>query len=336
MPTAVRPPRNERWTGKQWWYLLRGFINALVVGGMLVQFLHWLHKAVGGGPSQDGYYGLGVIFIPLIMGAVASWSWEELEPGTWQLGLWLLLTTLLGIFGLWVLGFEGVVCLIMALPLLWGLMAFGGYIPRALRRRGANKLRVNFIPLLLVLSIADCFTEHIDHRIVTTEMRVDAPPSAIYPHIIAFPPITEPSRFWLCRFGLPYPVESTVSAPAVGASRLCRLSGGIDIGERITRLDSDREIDFDITQMPRYPELADHATLERGRIRIQDNGDGTSTLIGTSWYALRVSPSLYFGPWADYLVHDVHGRVFEHIKSLSEASSASSQKRAVRRVAAGG
>jgi hypothetical protein len=55
-------------------------------------------------------------------------------------------------------------------------------------------------------------------------------------------------------------------------------------------------------------------------MELRDNHDGTTTLIGTSWYRLKVYPALYYDLWARSMCRDVHLRVMKHIKELAEGT----------------
>ena len=46
--------------------------------------------------------------------------------------------------------------------------------------------------------------------------------------------------------------------------------------------------------------------------------DGTTTLIGRTWYTLQVRPAFYFDWWTHDIFRAVHLRVMKHIQQLSE------------------
>lgn len=61
-----------------------------------------------------------------------------------------------------------------------------------------------------------------------------------------------------------------------------------------------------------------HIDILKGQFLLKDNGDGTTTLTGNSWYRLYVFPVWYFDIWAESITRNVHLRVMDHIKQLSE------------------
>src|SRR5205814_2217938 len=46
---------------------------------------------------------------------------------------------------------------------------------------------------------------------------------------------------------------------------------------------------------------------------------GRTRLTGTTWYRHEISPSWYWRPWSDAIIHRIHARVLAHVKALSEA-----------------
>ena len=79
-----------------------------------------------------------------------------------------------------------------------------------------------------------------------------------------------------------------------------------------------KDLTFDIVHQPRDPEIMGHVDILRGQFLLKDNGNGTTTVTGNSWYKLYVFPTWYYDLWAESIVRNVHIRVMEHIKELSE------------------
>ena len=46
--------------------------------------------------------------------------------------------------------------------------------------------------------------------------------------------------------------------------------------------------------------------------------NGHTLLEGTTWYVNKIKPGLYWTVWSDYIVHKIHTRVLEHIKTHAE------------------
>ena len=114
--------------------------------------------------------------------------------------------------------------------------------------------------------------------------------------------------------------ETTCEGEFVGARRECIFSNGLVFKETVAELEPQRLLTFDIVEQPRDPELLGHVTLHRGQFELQPNGDGTTMLIGRSWYTLHVRPLWYFDWWTRDITRHVHLRVMNHIKELSEGA----------------
>ena len=293
-----------------------GIMNANVLAALLMSLVVSTRDRAG------GYYGTAAtVIIPLLMGFLAGATWRKLELSVRQIALLVFLNSLVALACAYLFLHEGVICLVMAYPLLFALLWAGTALGiKLLRPKGGNRpVAVSLVPLLLFALIYDCAQpEQEDARRVTTSVIVHAPAARVFPHLVAFSRITVAPTFFLHRIGMPYPMETTADGAFVGAKRVCRFSDGIAIGERITTLEPGRTVAFTIIEQPMYPEFTQHGQLAQGVMTVRDNGDGTATLTGTSWYSLRVHPFWYFGMWADEVIHAVHGRVFTHIRALSE------------------
>jgi hypothetical protein len=317
-----RDPGSERQalTRKQKWQFALGILNANVLAALLITITIWLGASSGG----SGFYGVAAtVLIPLLMGFMAALTWRELPLSGKNLALGALINMLVGMAMAYFFLHEGTVCLVMAFPLLYLMIWLSTLAATKMMRPKPGPLSVSVIPVLLGALLYDCWNPAKEYQsAVTTSVLVQAPAQIVFPHTVAFPPIKAPATSVINSAGLPWPVETTADAARVGAGRRCVFSGNLVIGEKITELIPGKSLTFTITEQPHYPEFTDHGKLLKGRITVTDNGNGTTTLTGTSWYTLRVRPLWYFGFWADGIIHGVHNRVFAHIKEISEKEAA--------------
>jgi uncharacterized protein YndB with AHSA1/START domain len=212
---------------------------------------------------------------------------------------------------------EGIICILMAAPIYYVLFAAGAEIGRRWLRND-NKLRLTAVPLLFVLAAAEFYSRPAHSGVVVDELRIAAPPEKVWPHLQAFAGIAEPPNFWLFRIGLPYPVSTTNAGSFVGADRSCEFSGGAVFREKVAEFVPNQRLTFDIIESPPDPELLGHLDARRGQFLLRDNGDGTTTLVGSTWYSLHVRPAWYFDAWTHHVFSAVHLRVMRHIKRLAE------------------
>ncbi len=89
--------------------------------------------------------------------------------------------------------------------------------------------------------------------------------------------------------------------------------------EKIAVIEPNQRLTFDIVKMPPDPELMGHLDTTRGEFELRDNGDGTTNLIGRSWYRLHVRPLWYFDWWTRDMCRAVHLRVMRNVRRLAEA-----------------
>jgi hypothetical protein len=68
------------------------------------------------------------------------------------------------------------------------------------------------------------------------------------------------------------------------------------------------------------PHLDDSFRSARGEFRLTPTAAGGTRLEGSTWYAMQMGPAAYWKVWGDAILHRIHLRVLEHVRSLSEAA----------------
>jgi len=259
------------------------------------------------------------IIVPLVMGIISAWYWREIDLPSRVV----LLNTTVNCFTAILLSAlffgEGIICLIIVSPLLFTFIWLGLKIGKAMFRKNNSTLNVSIFAALLLVFITDSVSEHHYQNMVSDELVINATPDKIWKNVVAFERIKQENKYWLFKVGMPSPVESTVTGYHLGAQRKCVFSNGYVFDEKIVTFDVNRNLTFDVTHQPRDPEIMGHIDILRGQFILKDNGDGTTTLVGNSWYKLYVFPTWYYDIWAKSITRNVHWRVLEHIKELSEA-----------------
>jgi len=307
---------------KVWPTLLLGAFAANLVGGLLFMGLIKLID-VYKSSSISSFTVPNLFLVPLIAGMVAAWVWRKLNRTVVLSILDSLGTSLLSIVAAFVVLHEGAVCLVMAFPAIWALVFAGILLGNWwFHRKTSNKLQLSIFPVVVLLIVADSFFGSHKTTEVTDEILVRAPPEKVWPHVLAFPEIPDRPTYWIFRIGLPYPTKTTNGGNFVGADRQCIFSDGIVIKERVSEFLPNAKLTFDMVEQPTHPEVYGHITLHRGQFVLRDNHDGTTTLVGSSWYTLHVRPRWYFDLWARDMSHAVHLRVMNHVRRLAETKDA--------------
>ncbi len=259
-----------------------------------------------------------LLFVPFASGLTAAWVWKPLGLGVravlWHSFTCWLLSLLIGAVAF----SEGAICLIILSPILYCGIAGGALLGRIWFRKHHDRLNICIIPLIFGAILVEPAFRKPQMSVVTDEIRIAAPVSNVWPHVLAFRAIAEPPQYWLFRLGLPYPVETTNGGNFVGAERTCRFSGGAVFKEVVAEIEPEHRLTFDIVEQPANPELIGHLDAQRGQFELRDNHDGTTILIGRTWYSLHVRPTWYFDWWTHDIFRAVHLRVMRNVKRLAE------------------
>jgi len=258
------------------------------------------------------------VVLPIIMGMIAAWFWRKLEMTGKKLTWNSVINGTIAILLSFVFLREGVICLIIVSPLVFAFVITGAFIGKGMFRKRNQTLNVSMFSLLLLIFIIDSRTEHHYENLVADELIVNAPPAEVWKHVVAFEKIKQGNKYWLFRIGMPSPMQTTVEGNYEGAGRKCIFSNGYVFDEKIVTYQQERNLTFDIVGQPRDPEIMGHIDILRGQFLLKDNGNGTTTLTGNSWYRLYVFPTWYYDLWAKSITRNVHLRVMDHIKELSE------------------
>jgi hypothetical protein len=258
------------------------------------------------------------VILPMLMGIISAWFWKDYKLSNktliWNSILNGFIAILLSYFFLG----EGTICLIIVSPLIFAFVVTGAFIGKVMFKRRGQKMNISFVSLLLLIFIADSVSDHQYENMVSDEIIIKATPDKIWKNVIAFEKIKQPNQYWLFKLGMPSPMQTTVTANKLGAGRKCIFSNGYTFDEKIVAFEVNKNLTFDIVNQPQDPEIMGHIDIDKGQFILKDNGDGTTTLIGNSWYKLHVFPIWYYDIWAESITRNVHLRVMDHIKLLSE------------------
>lgn len=292
-------------------------VFAIVMVG-LSKFLDDLVKTPGEGFDPAVLIFSNFFIIPFVMGLICAWQWRALNLRTAPVIGWCCINTLIAVLLSAVFLREGSICLLIVSPVILALMIIGVIIGRLIYRNNNNIVKSSLFGVLLIVFISDVVSEHESLELVSDTMIINAPIEKVWPYVVEYEPIKMKETYWLFQAGMPSPVQSTVDGHEAGAGRKCIFSNGYVFEEKMTVYKPNEELTFDIVEQPRDPEIMGHIDIVRGQFILKDNGDGTTTLIGNSWYKLYVFPSWYFNLWSISITRNVHLRVMDHIKILSE------------------
>ncbi len=294
---------------------------------------------VGGGLllMRNGVYGLALFMTtPLILGAVAECFRKSATGGrAAKVGA---LTVLVANCALLVLGLEGVICIVMAIPLTVPLGALGGYFAYVAGHARVKGDGTATFLLLLPLSAGTLGVDLIAKPPVfevRTSIEIAASPEKVWKYVISFPEMAPPDE-WLFKAGVAYPERVRIVGSGVGAVRFCDFSTGPFV-EPIKIWDEPRLLQFSVIESPAsMRELTFYANVtprhlrgylisRQGQFRLTTLANGHTLLVGTSWYQHGLWPSQYWRLWSDAIIHRIHLRVLTHIRTLAEADNTTVQ-----------
>jgi len=283
-----------------------------------------------------GSYGWGLfVGIPFFLGlnSVLICGYHQPRSLGRCLLVALLSTALVGI-SLFAVAIEGLICLIMALPLAIVLALFGGFIGFVLQQRRSfsnQSLRVVSVGFLLMpgLTLLEySIGETSPVYAVKTSVVIEANAQIVWSNVVSFAQLPPPTET-IFKTGIAYPIRADIAGHGVGAVRHCVFSTG-EFVEPITVWDEPRLLSFSVSgQPPAMEEMSIYSDLHpphvehylisnRGQFELKSLPDGTTLLEGTTWYQNRFWPGVYWHLWSDAIIHRIHKRVLVHIKNLSE------------------
>lgn len=230
--------------------------------------------------------------------------------------LYSIVTEAIGIVMLLALAWEGVACIVMAIPIFTALTILGAWAGWACAGspRGFDRPAMSAVVLIPLLAAIDGGRSPEPASLsVVSEVTIAAPPDVVWKNVVSFPPIDEPPEAIFAIVAMPIRAEIDGSEP--GATRRCVFTNGTFV-EPIETWRAPQELTFRVKEQP--GNLDRYLDVTRGQFLLIDNHDGTTTLRGTTWYQLKVFPTTYWKMWSDLFLHRIHMRVLRHVKKISE------------------
>jgi hypothetical protein len=281
-------------------------------------------------------YGWGLfVALPFVMGFSAAVTYGVRRPRSMKacVGVACLSVAVLGV-GLLAFAVEGLVCLLMAIPIALPLAAFGGIFGYFVQRwRWSQAGAPAFLCVLMFSVPALQLSEHVapgphPEFVVRSAVEINVPPEKVWNQVIAFSEIPPPKE-WIFRTGIAYPMRAEIAGHGPGAERHCVFSTGAFV-EPIETWDEPRLLKFSVSaNPPPMEEWTPYAHLDTPHLHgfLVSNGgqflltplpNGGTRLEGTTWYRHGLAPAEYWRVWSDLIIHKIHMRVLNHIKQESE------------------
>lgn len=280
-----------------------------------------------------GDYGWTVFtFIPLLIGFLPPFLIGKVKSisrnASYSVSF---LTFGIASFCLLVFALEGLICVVMSLPIMLPIVWLGSYIGYKINSK--KKLNTSSILLVLVFSSVafmglDTVNTHNNLIAVKTKIIVNAPIETVWNNVVTFNKIEEPTD-WIFKTGVSYPTDATIVGKGVDAIRYCNFTTGSFV-EPITTWEEPTLLQFDVVEQPipmnelnpfwdiHPPHLDGYFQSQKGQFKLTKISDEITELEGTTWYKVDIQPEFYWKSWSDFIIHRIHERVLNHIKKESE------------------
>lgn len=231
------------------------------------------------------------------------------------------------------LAWETLICVVMLLPLYLPLASVGGLLAGYFRNKKKSTgkiLSIGFLPLLILPIEAPYQTPTIYHAELDSIV-INAPIEKVWQSLPNIQNIKQDELKWTFShfIGLPKPQSSVIGALDVGAVRKSSWEKGIYFHERITQIELNKLLAYDVLvneQAMKIANLDTHITvgdqyfnIEKGHYALEDLGGSTRLSISTT-YRMSTNVNWYGQLWANFVLGDFHYMVLNLIKDRNEAS----------------
>lgn len=317
-PPDVKPDPEE---GSDVAHIIQG-----VIAGMAIIVFAVLVSAV-----TFGAYGWGLfVLTPFLVGFTTAYVANRRV--VLDVGKTLMLVTAaaaLGTLVLVMLALEGLVCILFAAPLGWGVAVAGGALGReaalVVHRPGKPLMSVAILPAVFAFEAAMPPAVPI-----TMQQTIDiaASPSDVWGALTSSDPIAS-SPGLVGQAGLAYPIRGRLIGQGVGAERVGEFSTGT-ARERITEWAPGRKLAFTVLSQPpameemspyrrvHAPHVSGYFETAQTSFEMQGLPGGGTRLTARATHVLRMDPVLYWEPVARWAIRHNVSRVLRDLKQKAE------------------
>ena len=230
----------------------------------------------------------------------------------------------------WLVGAEGAICIVMALPLMLPLASVGGVIAASRAGRVSAALPV-VIALPWVMMPLERGRPAVKRFVTTTtSITIAAPPRTVWPLVVSVDSITpqeqHPALF--SAIGFPRPIAATLDRPGVGGIRTATFERGIVFRETVIAWEPERRIRFTISPdaIPATT-LDPHVTIGgpyfdilTGTYELRPLSNGRTQLVLTSEHRVSTAFNPYAVWWADRVMRSIQTNILGVLRERAEHS----------------
>lgn len=263
-------------------------------------------------------YGLSFfVFLPFILGYILGKSTLK-TASLYGLVISLTIFFILLIAG----GLEGMVCILMAMPLILIALALGFFFRKLIKlkkRNSENLLKSSILPFFLFFvlgTVEHKLTENNESTLeIQNTIELGYTPLQVYNTIKSVDTLIAEKPF-LMKLDLPIPHKCILHEEKVGGLRTCYFQGG-QIVERITQLEKGKVMKMDVIDY----QLTGRKWLgfKEAIYLFDELEDGTTKMTRITTYSSELYPRFYWQPLEKIGIEQEHEYVFSNlIKDLKK------------------
>ncbi len=275
--------------------------------------------------------------VPLVLGFISIWVLESRRRQKWW--KWIVAPWpggLLFLLGALALVWEGIVCIVIWLPLVLILSTIGGVAAGLLRLLWLGPgSKIQCVTVAALLPFAAAPLENLrsaasEIRTVRTHIDIHGDRAAVWAQIRSVSKIAPSENdFSLSHLlGFPLPLEAKLEGVGVGAVRHATFEGGVLFVETVTEWEEDRALGFSIkadTKNIPPTTFDEHVTIGGpyfdvldGRYEIEELGTGWVRLHLSSRQRLSIHFNFYSHLWTEWLMADLQNHILRIVRRRAE------------------
>jgi len=257
------------------------------------------------------------------------------EPKLWQRIILPWAPGLILVTAAFAVGWEGSICIVMALPAFMVMGTIGGLVEQLSRDRLSKRNQLGALLVVFLLPYTVSPVEQMTDlpaqiRTVETQIVIKADVETVWQQIIRVPAITaQEQRFnWVHQIGIPKPVEATLSHEGVGGVRHATFEHGVTFVETINEWEPQQSIAFTIDALAETMDVEDlnakvvvggaYFDTLNGRYVIEPLANGEVRLHLSSEHRLSTRFNFYAGWWTDWVMRSTQNYILAVVKARCE------------------
>jgi hypothetical protein len=311
---------------------------AALAYGLSVRLLYgtWEYKARGPLWLRDLFevMSIGLVFVtPLSIGFLTTYLGRVSDP--WRAVLLPVLPAVVCLGVALLLAWEGLICVVLFLPLFAVLAMLGGTLAYFMLRWQNWRTRSSVVGAVMLLPLMVAPVENLvdppqTQRVVANSIVIHADAARVWAQIVQVPAITEAEHSFALThmIGFPRPIAATLQGVGVGSVRHATFERGVLFLETVTRWEENKALEFTIHADPDSippKALDEHVTVGgpyfdvlSGAYAIEQLPEGGVLLHLSSEHRLSTRFNFYSSLWTDFIMSDTQQYILEVIKRRCE------------------